>query len=218
MRKLMKLMTITAITAITTSQVVACQDNSRYKTFTTDIANTEKYQSAFFGFLGSADNDESVALYDIFDYLNTTTNQDSWATWTKKYQTEITAAGITNITLNAYQGSPHNPAPSDPIDAFWTDKSINWQKGIFNWVYSRAKAQDSNFHTPSSGSSSVVEIKPKKDSDNNDMFETLPIVFIVKNGKLITAGQNWLGKNSTRAEQIGAVEEFVLNNLVKYTD
>lgn len=217
MRKLIKLMAITIITSITTFQVIACQNNSQYKTFTNDIANTEKNQSAFFGFLGSADNDESVGLYDTFHYLNTIAGQDSWKTWTEKYQTEITAAGISNITLNAYQGLPHNPTPSDPIDAFWTDKNIKWQKDIFNWVYNRVKEPDLNFHTPQ-GVPEVVEIKPKKDTKNNDMFETLPIVFIVKNGKLITAGENWLSKDSSRIEQINAVEEFVLNNLVKYTN
>lgn len=217
MRRLMKLMAITAMTAITASQVVACRDNSQYKTFATDIANTEKNQSAFFGFLGSADNDESIALYNTFDFLNQTTNKNSWNNWTKEYQTEITAAGITNITLNSYQGAPHNPTPSDPIDAFWTDKNISWQKDIFNWVYNRAKNPDSNFHTPSSGTSSVVEIKPKKDSNDNDMFETLPIVFIIKNGKLITAGQNWLGTSNTATNLITAVEDFVLDNLIKYT-
>lgn len=212
MRKLMKLMAITAITAITTSQVVACQDNSQYKTFTTDIANTEKNQSAFFGFLGSADNDESVGLYDTFDYLNTTKTNDNWSTWITNHQAEMTNAGITNITLNAYQGPSHNPAPSDPIDAFWTDKSIKWQKDIFNWVYSRAKDRNS-IKTPS-GVDSVVEINPKQDTDDNDMFETLPIVFIVSNGKLITAGQSWLTKDSSKATQIAAVEEFILSNLL----
>lgn len=218
MRKLMKLMTTITIISTATFQVIACQNNSQYESFTKDIEDTEKNQTAFLGFLGSADNDESVNLYNIFDYLNKTKGQDNWELWTNNHRREITAAGLKDITLNAYQGPSHDPAPSDPITAFWTDKNITWQKDIFNWIYSRVKEPNPEFKTPTIPEGvPMAEIKTQKDTDENDMFTVLPIIFIVKKGKLITAVQNWFPKNSSsndRVIQKNAIEDFILNNLL----
>ncbi|MDQ7982822.1 MAG: hypothetical protein REH79_01205 [Spiroplasma sp.] len=213
MRKLMKLMTITTVASVSAVQVLACSNDSQYENFINDINDSEKNNTAFFGFLGSADSQESIALYDIFSYLNQSINNQKslWQNWITEQDATIKNAGLTNIYLKAYQGPPHDPKPSDPIDSFWNDKNISWQKNIFNWVYGNTKG-NSNYHTPQ-GVSEVTEIEVKKDDKDNDMFKNLPIVFIIKKGQLITAGQNWISTESNRPQKIEAVKTFVLTNL-----
>lgn len=216
MRKLMKLMTVTAITSISTFQVVACKDDSLNEQFMTDVENSERYNSAFFGFLGSADNEASKDLQDIFDYLNQEDKQGNslWKDWKNKYAVEIEEAKLEDIQLTSYQGPAHDPAPSDPIEAFWNDKGITWQKNIFDWVYSKSNSTDNpSYHRPE-GYEAITEITTIKDTSDKERFETLPVIFIVKKGRLITSGQNWIPTTENWQRRVDAVGEFILKNLI----
>lgn len=218
MRKLMKLMTITTIASISTFQVVACKDNSQYDSFLKEVDDSQRYSFAFFGFLGSADNEASKDLYDTFDYLNRANDgeKSKWEEWVEGKKNEMKGVNINNIYLHSYQGPAHDPVPSDPIDSFWNDKSITWQRNIFNWVYKGATdSENLEFQEPT-GVPGVVKIDPKKDSNDNDMFQELPIVFIVKNGQLITAGQNWVPTDeaNTIDQKVKAIQQFILSNLL----
>lgn len=220
MRKLVKLLTITTIASTSVLQVTACKDDSKFDSFMSDVNNSIRDNSAFFGFLGSADNEISKALQDSIDTFNSvpTTDNLSWQKWVDSRSNELShpKLQLTNIHLSYYQGPYHQDKPSDITDSFWNDKSISWQKNIFNWIYSHTK-DNKDFKTPKEGAG-VSEIKTKKDASDNDMFTDLPIVFIVSKGKLITAGQNWIAASSSVAQQFDALTQFILDNLLSISN
>lgn len=210
MRKLVKLMSITTIAATAALQVSACKDDSKYEAFINDV-NKSYNSSAFFGFLGSADDEMSSALQTSFDFFNKkeADGTSRWEKWIKTQEETLTDFGLNTIYLRYYQGPYHQNKPSDPVSSFWNDKSITWQQNIFTWVNSRTN--DDSFKLPIGAG--VSQITTKKDSNDNDMFTKLPIVFIVSKGKLITAGENWIAANSKWNEQYNAITNFILNNL-----
>lgn len=218
MRKLVKLMTISTIAATTALQVTACSDDSKYKSFMSDVSESANNSTAFFGFLGTADDDISEKLQTSFDFLNNpgaSNGQSLWQQWINGDAKEYLKSNeLNNIYLRYYQGPYHQDKPSDPVNSFWNDKNISWQQNIFNWVHTRANKDNPSFKIPG-GVNEVTPIVTKKDDSKQkkDMFTALPIVFIISKGKLITAGQNWIPANSSRDAQINAIKNFVLNNL-----
>lgn len=218
MRKLVKLMAVTTMVTTASLQVTACKDNSKYDIFISDVNQSKNDNTAFFGFLGSADDDVSNALQDSFDSLNkkqqmTKVNDKSeWQNWIdSEANSYLKEFGLNNIFLRYYQGPHHYDKPGDIVDSFWNQKNVTWQKNIFNWVYSNTK-KNPEFKKPR-GVTEVSEITPKKDGNEKDMFAKLPIVFIVSKGKLITAGENWIPTNSRIDAQRKAIQEFVRANL-----
>lgn len=213
MRKIVKIMTITTIATTTALQVTACKDTSKYNLFINDINETKNNNSAFLGFLGTADDETAATLQVSFDYLNQKeeNNHTRWENWVENNAKDfLKEFQLKNIFLRYYQGPYHQDKPADPIDSFWNDKNINWQKDIFDWVYSNTK-NNSNFKKPH-GVPGVSEITSKKDDNQKDMFTKLPIIFIISKGKLITAGENWI-TDKDPTTQINAIKDFVLANL-----
>lgn len=214
MRKLVKLMAVTTMVTTASLQVTACKDNSKYDTFISDVNQSKNDNTAFFGFLGSADDDVSTALQNSFDYLNTKTanGKSEWQNWIdSEANSYLKEFGLTNIFLRYYQGPYHQDKSGDIVDSFWNQKNVTWQKNIFNWVYNNTK-NNPQFKKPR-GVNEVSEITPKKDGDEKDMFAKLPIVFIVSKGKLITAGENWIPASSSIDAQRKAIQEFVRASL-----
>ncbi|MBE4703970.1 hypothetical protein [Spiroplasma platyhelix] len=216
MRKLVKLMTITTLAATTALQVTACKDDSQFESFMNDVSSSANNNTAFFGFLGTADDEIASALQASLDLFNQPQpdGKSQWQNWVDEHEKMLAneKLNLNNIYLRYYQGPYHQDKPSDPIDSFWNDKNISWQKNIFNWVYNRTTNND-QYKIPK-GVPGVTEINPKKDGSDNDMFTKLPIVFIVSKGKLITAGENWLPATSSVTEQFDAIAQFVLDNLL----
>lgn len=214
MRKLVKLLTITTIATTSALQVTACKDDSKFDTFMSDISNSIRSSSAFFGFLGSADDSVSQGLKDSIDNFNSVDSSSpyNWQNWVNSREElkNNERLKIENIYLHYYQGPYHQDKPSDPVASFWNDKSISWQRNIFNWVYSNTK-NNPNFKTPKQGAG-VNELTTKKENDE-ERFEALPIVFIISKGKLITAGQNWT-TDASPAAQFTALTNFIIDNLL----
>lgn len=215
MRKLVKLMTISTIAATTALQVTACKDDSQYNTFLSDVSNTVSNNTAFFGFLGSADDEVSNNLQTSFDIFNAI-EKDGTSKWQKWINDNIQMLKhpelkLTNISLRYYQGPKHENSSSDAADSLWNDKNISWQKNMFNWIHSRTN--DSQFKVNPKGVPEVTKLETKKDGNNQDMFEKLPVVFIISKGKLITAGQNWISSTDPY-KQFEAITQFVMTNLL----
>lgn len=217
MRKLVKLMTIGSLATLTSLQVIACKDDSKFQTFMSDVSNSANDHTAFFGFLGSADDEVSSALQASFDLLNKKEADGitKWQTWVDDHDSMLKNPKLMleNISLRYYQGPYHQNKPSDIVESFWNDKGISWQRDIFNWVYTRTQT-DPDFNVPKGSVSEVHEISTKKDGSDRDMFTKLPIVFIVSKGKLITAGEGWIGANSSWDEQEKNIIQFILDNLL----
>lgn len=213
MRKFVKLMSITTMAATIALQVTACKDDSQYNSFISEVNKSSSAQTAFFGFLGSADDDTSIGLQNSFNFLlNSPDGQATWKKWmTQEFDQMLAANGLSALNLRYYQGPYHQNKPSDPIDAFWNDKNISWQRNIFNWVYSRANNDNPDFNRPRG--QGVTQIDTKKDGKGNDMFQSLPIVFIIANGKLMTAGQGWLSSTDPIPNRIQAIHDFITSNL-----
>lgn len=215
MRKLVKLMTISTIAATTALQVTACKDDSQYNTFMSDVSNSVTNNTAFFGFLGSIDDEVSNNLQTSFDVFNTI-RKDGTSQWQKWINDNMEMLNhpdlkLTNISLRYYQGPKHENSTSDAADSLWNDKNISWQKNIFNWIHSRTNGNQ--FKENPKGVPGVTKLETKKDASGEDMFEKLPVVFIISKGKLITAGQNWIS-SSDPYQQFEAITEFVLANLL----
>ncbi|MGL5268252.1 MAG: hypothetical protein ACRC8P_00560 [Spiroplasma sp.] len=214
MRKLVKLITVTTIVTTASLQVTACKDDSKYNSFISEVNQSKNNKTAFFGFLGTADDETSSALQVSFDLFNQKEANDKtrWQNWIdNEASSYLKEKGLSNIFLHYYQGPYHQDKSSDIIDSFWNQKNVTWQKNIFNWVYNNTK-NNSQFKKPH-GVEAVKEINPKKDGDNKDMFAKLPIVFIVSKGNLITAGEEWISANSSINQQEDAIKDFILANL-----
>lgn len=214
MRKLVKLMTISTIAATTALQVTACKDDSQYNNFMSDVSSSANNSTAFFGFLGSADSEISNALQAMFDLLNTSEKDGTtpWQKWVEEHRAMLNNSNLKDISLHYYQGPKHDNSASDAVDSLWNDKSISWQKNIFNWLYSHTK-NNNQFKEYPDGVDGVTKLNTKKDGSDNEMFSKLPVVFIISKGKLITVGENWIPENSNYSQQFDAISEFVLANL-----
>lgn len=212
MKKMIKLLSIGVLTSITSLQAIACTDDSKFKTFTSDVDNSKTKNTAIFGFLGTADDANSNGLSNAFQFWqnSATTTFKEWKN-TSDIKTAMEKKGISDIELKSYEGSPHQTAQS--VSDFWNDKSIIWQRNIFNWIVTN---KDSKSFIPPSGIDAVKTLDlTHLDSKNKPMFTTLPIVFCIVKGELYTAGQGWDDATKTNSQtQISDMETFILSNIL----
>lgn len=218
MKKIIKLFTAISFASITGLQVSACTSNSEYKDFISEVNNSKSQNYAIFGFLGSKDNQDSRDLQTAIDSANSSSSdtEGTWNNWLKSQESSMKKIGITNIKLEYYQGPYHKQAPSDPVSSFWNDKSISWQKDIFNWILNGIKTNNITNAPIAPKNITIKSVdQNKKDAKNNVMFSSLPIIFLIKNGKLITAGQGWTNSNAKKTEtNIQGIKDFLVDNLL----
>lgn len=207
MRKKFGLIGALIIGTTTSLQVIACADDSKYQEFTTDV-NTGH---AFFGILGAADNSLSKQIIDGLHTMqikngNAPSAWDNWITEKKKEIDSVTATGTIDIKI--YEKTPYANPSSDIVNQFWNDKQISWQKQIYHWLLDHKESDNSLDPVSNSG---VKLISPPTDKERS--FKTLPIVFIINKGKLITVGQEW-GTIGNQAEFFDQLTNLITGNLL----
>lgn len=208
MRKKFGLIAALMIGTATSLQVTACSDDSKYKEFISDVNSGH----AFFGILGAADNPLSKQIIDSLQTMqikngNAPSRWDKWLTNNKTEINSVTTNGTINIKI--YEKSAYGNPSSDIANQFWNDKTISWQKQIYHWLLDHITTDNSKPPVPDSG---VKEIQTPIDEER--AFKSLPIVFIVNKGKLITVGQEW-GTITNQEQFFDQLTNLIIGNLLR---
>lgn len=198
MRKILGLMTALMLGSTTTLQVVACSDNSKFQYFKNHVNNNE----TFFGVLGIKSNSDEQALTTGLTFMQTIPWAGGKTQWENYLDLPTVKPALEKnnikIKILEFEREPFADESKTTADAFWNDSSISWQKNIYHWLIDHKT--DSNFKDPV-GNSATTIIPPYPSTDKERKFTSLPIIFIVSKGQLLTVGAGWDSKSIANQEQ-----------------
>lgn len=199
MRKILGLMAAIVLGSTTTLQVVACSDDSKFQDFKNHVNSKE----TFFGVLGIKSNANKKALTDGLTAMQAIPPTGGKSQWEKYLESDPVKPALdknnTKIKILTFEREPFADESKTSADDFWNDSSISWQKNIYHWLIDN-KTVGTKYSEPVTDSATTV-IPPYPSTDKDRKFTSLPIIFIVSKGQLLTVGAGWDSKNISNQEQ-----------------
>ncbi|WP_342276098.1 hypothetical protein [Spiroplasma endosymbiont of Nebria brevicollis] len=198
MRKILGLMAAIVLGSTTTLQVVACSDDSKFQDFKSYVNNNE----TFFGVLGIKSNTDEKALTDGLTTMQAIPLTGGKSQWEAYLESDRVKPALdkdnTKINILTFERGPFADESKTSADDFWNDSSISWQKNIYHWLIDHKT--DANYTEPVTDSATTV-VPTYPGTDKKRKFTSLPIIFIVSKGHLLTVGVGWDSKNISNQKQ-----------------
>lgn len=201
MRKILGLMAAIILGSTTTLQVVACTDDSKFQDFKSHVNNNE----TFFGVLGIKNNSDEVALTSGLTAMQAVPPTGGKSQWENYLNSNTVKPALDknkiNINILKFERDPFADDAKTSADNLWDDSYISWQQSIYHWLIDHKT--DTKYQEPVADSA-TTPISPYPANDTKRKFTTLPIVFIISKGKLLTVGGGWDTKSITNQDQFFA--------------